>query len=175
MPCSFLQCEDVVICVHSALGVLRRFTVMQTNNATTRSEFIGLKYQAVRSTENCRVLCTDNAELRQELDRVKGLLDNAKKGGLKATARIDELRLKEIEAGLLTDELEAVRGDCGRLVQLVRYTVKGWTSGRIYFIYMHTSKCHLQYASFLLFVKVQTISLRCTLSIFSFTHPRDSR
>lgn len=74
----------------------------------------------MRGTERCRALSADNAELRQELDRVKGMLDHAKKGGLKATSRIDKLRLKEIEAGLLKDELEGVRQDCGRLVQLVR-------------------------------------------------------
>lgn len=74
----------------------------------------------MRGTERCRVLSADNAELRQELDRVKGLLDHAKKRGLKATAIVDELRLKEIEAGLMKEELEAVRQDCGRLVQLVR-------------------------------------------------------
>lgn len=54
------------------------------------------------------------------MERVKGLLEQAKANGRKASARVEELRLAEIEAGLLREELGVVREDCGRLVQLIR-------------------------------------------------------
>lgn len=52
---------------------------------------------------------------------MKVLLGTAKRQGMVASKRVDELRLKEVEAGLLMEEMEAVRDDCGMLVQLIRH------------------------------------------------------
>lgn len=49
------------------------------------------------------------------------LLQRSKEKGLKADSELRELRVSALEARLLREELEAVRSDCGRLVQLIRY------------------------------------------------------
>lgn len=51
---------------------------------------------------------------------MRGHLEEAKRRCSAAGAMSNALRLKTIEAGLLSEELGAVRADCGRLVQLVR-------------------------------------------------------
>lgn len=79
-----------------------------------------IKTQAVQSAELCRVLSSENGELRQELEHVRARLKEAERRSAVAGPMAEELRLKRIEAGLLMEELGVVRQDCGRLVQLIR-------------------------------------------------------
>lgn len=74
----------------------------------------------VQGAEMCRALSAGTEALKQELERSKASLLEAKRRTVKAAVRRKELRFSEAKAGLLAEELEAVRGDCGRLVQLVR-------------------------------------------------------
>lgn len=75
--------------------------------------------QSVQSAERCRALSNENGELKKDLERTRELLKEAKVRGVAAGGIADSLRLKNIEVGLLKEELGAVREDCGRLVQLV--------------------------------------------------------
>ena len=52
---------------------------------------------------------------------MRARLKKAEIRGAAAGEISEKLRLKGIEAGLLVEELGAVRQDCGRLVQLIRY------------------------------------------------------
>ena len=64
---------------------------------------------------------TQNLELGAELERLKDMLEQAKTRDAEGIEREEKLRLTRIEVSLLKDELEAVRADCGRLVELI-----GW-------------------------------------------------
>ena len=76
--------------------------------------------QVAQGREWCRTLSAGRGDLRQELERSKASLEEAKKRGAVSSARGRQLRHSEAKADLLAEELEAVRGDCSRLVQLVR-------------------------------------------------------
>lgn len=103
-----------------------------TQNTTTSTTLPNLHYcllllhdtsqnhQVVQCTGRCRVLHTENGELRGELERARAQLKEAKRRGAVAGTLAENLRLKSLENGLLVEELGAVRQDCGRLVQLVR-------------------------------------------------------
>ena len=78
------------------------------------------KSQAVQNAERCRALSSENGELGAELEHVRALLKESDRRSAAAASISEELRLKRIEAGLLKEELGAVRQDCGRLVQLIR-------------------------------------------------------
>lgn len=90
------------------------------NSTTPRSDI-----QAVQNAESCRVISSENGGLRKELAYVKALLKEAERRRAVASTISEELRLKSIEVGLLTEELGAVRQDCGRLVQLIRCALHG--------------------------------------------------
>lgn len=74
----------------------------------------------VQCEERCRILSTENHELREELERTRVRLKEVERQAVVARVVSEELRLKRIETGLLVEELGAVRQDCGRLVQLIR-------------------------------------------------------
>jgi len=74
----------------------------------------------VQGEERCRILSTENHELREELERTRVRLKEVERQAVVARVVSEELRLKRIETGLLVEELGAVRQDCGRLVQLIR-------------------------------------------------------
>ncbi|CBN75316.1 hypothetical protein Esi_0078_0048 [Ectocarpus siliculosus] len=81
-----------------------------------------LSLQAVQSAERCRTLSAENHQLKEEIERVREHLEEAKRRCSAAGATSNALRLKTIETELLSEELGAVRADCGRLVQLVSST-----------------------------------------------------
>ncbi|CAM9697850.1 unnamed protein product [Ectocarpus fasciculatus] len=72
--------------------------------------------------ECCRILGAENHQLKEEIERVREHLEGAKRRCSAAGATSNALRLKTIESELLSEELGAVRADCGRLVQLVSST-----------------------------------------------------
>lgn len=75
----------------------------------------------MRSAEQCRVDSARKLDLERELARVSGLLKWSKERGKRAEEKLDQLRVSALEARLLREELGAVREDCARLVQLIRY------------------------------------------------------
>lgn len=95
--------------------------------------------------ERHRALSGRGHRLGRELERSRVSLEETKQRAAMAGAKGRELRLSEARAGLLAEELEAVRGDCGRLVQLVRYKDE--------------AKCSLR-------VRVLVYTLPCTYSVF---------
>lgn len=66
-------------------------------------------------------MSVENAKLKADLRRSKAMLESARSEGMAAGERLNELSIYETETGLLKDEVEAVRRDCGQLVQLVRF------------------------------------------------------
>eukprot|EP00903_Cladosiphon_okamuranus_P013826 g12867.t1 len=94
----------------------------QRRSKAWRAQVDKVSLQAVQNAEHCRVLSSENGELRAELKHVRALLEEAERRGAVAGSISEELRLKRIEAGLLAEELGAVRQDCGRLVQLISST-----------------------------------------------------
>ncbi|CAM9262355.1 unnamed protein product, partial [Hapterophycus canaliculatus] len=111
----------------SALGEQGRRNEEERRRSTAwRAQVDKLSLQArngdARAGEHCRALSNENSELRRDLQRAREMLKKAKVRGAAIDGMADSLRLKSIEVGLLTDELGAVREDCGRLVQLVGST-----------------------------------------------------
>lgn len=80
-----------------------------------------------KSAERCRELTIENSKLGANLEHSEGMLEQARRKGTEAIAKVEELRAAGIELEQLKQELGAVRADCGTLVQLVRQVfLKSW-------------------------------------------------
>ncbi|CAM9540539.1 unnamed protein product, partial [Sphacelaria rigidula] len=111
----------------------KRVSNEQRRSRAWREQVDELSLQARKENKNemeqsnadrCRVLQADKADLERHLSRLSDLLQRSKEKGLRADSELRELRVSALEARLLREELEAVRDDCGRLVQLIGSTTE---------------------------------------------------
>ncbi|CAM9401682.1 unnamed protein product [Ectocarpus sp. 13 AM-2016] len=108
----------------SALGKEgKRAEEEQRRSEAWRARVDKLSLQArLGGAEHCRTLSAENHQLKEVIERMREHLEEAKRRCSAAGATSNALRLKTIETELLSEELGAVRADCGRLVQLVSST-----------------------------------------------------